>query len=220
MMTWEEAICSLPIVGIRKRNKGYEVALSSKCENIYLGTYRSYEDARDSVVNYRLNNFLTKAINLGLDANSGRLVYEKYIAFPSGEILNLFGREMIGSVDRCGYNEVILNHHLYRRHRIIAEVFVPNPNNKPCVNHKDGNKLNNRADNLEWVTHSENTLHAFKTGLESIRTKLKPEDILFIRENYKRRDPVFGCKALAKRFSVDVSTISDIVNNKSHRRTE
>lgn len=73
------------------------------------------------------------------------------------------------SVDRYGYFYVRLrlygkqSHHLI--HRLVATAFIPNPDNKPTVNHKDGIKSNIIVSNLEWATHSENNQHAYNTGL-------------------------------------------------------
>lgn len=73
-------------------------------------------------------------------------------------------------------------------HRLVAEAFVPNPDNKPQVNHIDGNKFNNHVSNLEWVTASENVQHAYDTGLypsceSRYNSKLTNEQVLFIRNN-------------------------------------
>lgn len=52
-------------------------------------------------------------------------------------------------------------------HRLVGQAFIPNPKGLPQINHKDGNKLNNNVENLEWVNNSENMLHAYSTRLEN-----------------------------------------------------
>lgn len=68
-----------------------------------------------------------------------------------------------------GYYGIALNRDshpkYFKVHRLVAEAFIPNPDNLPVVNHKDGNKKNNHVDNLEWVTVEKNNEHARITGL-------------------------------------------------------
>ena len=62
----------------------------------------------------------------------------------------------------------------YPLHRLVAEHFIPNPDNLPQVNHKDGNRYNNTVENLEWVSARDNVKHAYRTGLKSNHGELNP----------------------------------------------
>lgn len=101
----------------------------------------------------------------------------------------------------------------FKVHRLVAEAYIPNPENKPHVNHKDGNKENNSVDNLEWVTPTENMLHASSLGLlKSDRPKLTQEHIEFIKHNYVPGDTNYGARALGRMFGVNHSVILKVVS--------
>lgn len=224
---WEAAIrelCNGKGVRLVYPNS-YEAYVSTHGKFLSCGTYPTEEQAREAVVITKIKLFEASVLAHGDNPYEIVESVEKgYFASPSGNIYNRHGDLMVGAVDRCGYRHTILNRKNRNIHRVIAETFIPNPNNLPCVNHKDGNKLNNSVDNLEWCTHSENVLHAYETGLEQRACgekhhahKLTEEDVKYIRSVYTKRDKEFGAVALSKMFGVDRTTIHDVVRCKIWR---
>ena len=115
-----------------------------------------------------------------------------------------------------GYHKIVLCNGKTKKqfgvHRLVAQHFIPNPYNKPFVNHINCVKTDNNVENLEWVTEKENVKHAKENGLyhkgeEHYRTKLTEKDVIAIR----RLGVVRTQTELAKCFNVQPSTIGKIV---------
>lgn len=107
-------------------------------------------------------------------------------------------------------------------HRLVAEAFIPNPNNYSQINHIDGDKTNNNVKNLEWCNNSYNQKHAFKNGLQKSNfnhhnSKLNYEDVIYIKKEYKKNILGHGIHSLAKKFGVCDSTIRQIIEGKSYK---
>lgn len=128
-----------------------------------------------------------------------------------------------------GYYAVSINGKYPLIHRIVAQAFLKNPENKPCVNHKNSIISDNSLENLEWCTHSENTLHSWEKGrmennrnitrniageIGKSRRKMSFEDATEVRKLYKNGDILQ--KDLAKKFNVSRGVITGIINNYSY----
>lgn len=132
------------------------------------------------------------------------------------------GQELSQFIDKSGYPMCTLWRDSKGKnktvHRIVAEAFIANPENKPQVNHKDGDKENNHVNNLEWVTNSENDLHAFEIGLRTVNrgsksnlAKLTEEEVIEIRKLKKNGKTQ---RNIAKVFDISEGSVSQIVNRK------
>lgn len=111
----------------------------------------------------------------------------------------------------------------YLIHRLIAEYFIPNPKNKPFINHIDSNRLNNVLSNLEWCTHQENVIHSYKQGFSSNTgskngfSKLNEE---LVKEIRKRHSLGETNKQIAKNIGVSENCIQQVTKRINWKHVE
>ena len=152
--------------------------------------------------------------NLGRVKGLSRQVYNNFDPYMTKE------RILKSCINNAGYYVLNLclngkvNMHLV--HRLIAVNFIPNPKNKPAINHKNGIKTDNRLDNIEWSTYSDNNQHAYNTGLKKrgehhVNSKLTEVQVCEIREKLKNGESNI---LIANFYNVGNCTISEIKHNK------
>ena len=141
--------------------------------------------------------------------------YGHYWVSNLGRVKNEKGRILKGGLHNKGYHQVCVKlegvQSTYKTHRLVAIAFIPNPDNLEQINHIDGDKTNNRVDNLEWCDNSYNQLHKVQTGLwvpakgnDCQNSKLTEEEVV---EIYLSNLPI---KELMEKYNVSRSTITHI----------
>lgn len=153
----------------------------------------------------------------------GRLLRKSYTYLSpfSGE--KVVSSSIITGAKKEGYFQALLCKlglcKFFMVHRLVGDAFIPNPENKPFINHKNSIRNDNRVENLEWCTPKENSIHAHSTskgrfkmpsGEKSVNCKLKDSDIVYIRGNPDK----LSQNALAVKFGVTQGLISKIMNFK------
>lgn len=135
---------------------------------------------------------------------------------------------LAGTVNSNGYLVIGTGDGVIYVHRIIAESFIPNPDNMPVINHRNGDKRDNSIGNLEWVTQQDNVKHAWETGLievtdrwrDSASENGKKNRKLTMKDAEDMRDLFYNKgitqKEIREMYKLSQSTISKIINYKRY----
>lgn len=113
------------------------------------------------------------------------------------------------TINPKGYCRINVNNTVYLVHRLVAKYFIPNPDNKPQINHKDGRKKNNDSKNLEWVTNQENRDHAMRNNLQArgARTEITKKMTKDVEVLWSRHLSGETQRALAKEYNSTQQTL-------------
>lgn len=145
------------------------------------------------VLRFNVFIFIKRWVHI-IDLNSSKEIegYERYrITFDAKVYDTKINKYISTWIDTVGYYQCYLRDeegkkHSKRIHRLVAKAFVPNPDNLPQVNHKDGNKLNNSIDNLEWITNRDNTQHGYDNGLYRYKSRCHAINVYTKQGKYLR----------------------------------
>jgi len=113
-------------------------------------------------------DYIKEIFDLGFDEQVAFVHTEQrtcYFVTTWGRAFSIRGKELTPQTGKRGYKTLRTTQKNLPVHRLVAKAFIPNPDNKPYINHKDGIKTNNTIKNLEWCTAKENYTHAIETGL-------------------------------------------------------
>lgn len=107
-------------------------------------------------------------------------------------------------------------------HRLVAKAFIPNPENKSCVNHKDNDRTNNRVDNLEWVTPKENVYHSFIYGDRKRLKEVQRTTVLtdFQVSQIAKLRTMYSVNQISQLFNIKYSTLKNIIRRVNKRRLD
>lgn len=129
-----------------------------------------------------------------------------------GNVKRENGKPIHINTDAEGYKRISFCGKHERIHRLVAKVFLPNPQNKPFVNHRDGNKENNKVSNLEWCTPRENSLLASKNG--QLRGGFRKRPIVAVNTKTGKEKYFNSQSEAAEEFGIDNSEVNKVLHGK------
>lgn len=192
--------------------------VANSCSKMHKLLYKPFEISDfsfDKLPGYK-NEIKQFRPEVDVEAEIWRRIDYNYDVSNQGRVRH-GSRVLSGSVHNDNYIFVSLHGKQRPVHRLVAEAFISNPENKPEVNHIDGNKMNNVASNLEWATRSENQEHAVQNGLQPKATKTYQGKFTAEQREVIKRvwdSGALSKRELGKKFGVSHTCINDIINDK------